>query len=287
MTRKSTAQNVLFKPWKIFRRELEEKGTEMRFNFKDYISTVDENFAIFIKNYSRTYLQNFNILIYSLQAIWERLGRGRDLSGNSHSGLLHFVNYLIRHAIFGFQHIATYQSFLCWLTFRPGLEAFLILGKFVDDPHNAEIWKNRENDKESYIRTFQKELISRSLAQSIQFRQVLARLNDQFMHPNPGFVYRDTKLVRESDSAWVLMTEYFDTPKNIEVYESHLLAYLNLLDKICLDSDKLVNSLFGPASEEIKPRNSFEQASREMAIHLADSNPLCKRILEELGLFAF
>jgi hypothetical protein len=268
-------------------RELEEKGTEMRNNFMGYISTVHDNLETFLKNYSKTYLEIFNILIYSLQAIWERLGRRRDLSGNSHLGLLYFVNYLVRHAIFGFQHISTYQSFLCWLTFRPGLEAFLILGKFVDDPHNAEIWKNRENDKEGYIRIFQRELVSRSLPQSTRFRQVLVRLNDQFMHPNPDFVYRDTKLLRESNSTWILTTEYFDTPENIEVYESHLLAYLNLLDKISLDSDKLVNDLFGPAFQETKPKSSFEQASKETAVHLANSNPLCKRILEELGLWEF
>jgi hypothetical protein len=29
---------------------------------------------------------------------------------------------------------------------RPGIEAALIIGKWVDDPRNAEIWKNCEKD---------------------------------------------------------------------------------------------------------------------------------------------
>jgi len=256
-------------------------------NLKGYILTLNENFSIFVKNFVDTYLANFNILIHSLQSIWQRLGKEKDLSGNSHLGLLYFANCLIRHSIFGFQHLATYQSFFCWLTFRPGLEALLILGKFVDDPHNADIWRTRESAKEAYIKTFQREIISKSLPRSAQFREVLSRLNDQFMHPNPEFVYRDTSIVDEGGSFLFLRTEYFDSIDKTDIYESHLLAYLNLLDQICWSSDGLVRNLYGPSPKDLRPQRSFAESSEKTAIHLASSNPLCKKIMEELGLWAF
>jgi hypothetical protein len=100
----------------------------------------------------------------------EGIGKEQDLAGQSHVGLLPFVNLLIRHSIFGFQHISSYQSFLCWLTFRPGLEALLILGKFADDPNNAYIWANRESDPRSYKQTFDgKKLVSKTLPRSADF----------------------------------------------------------------------------------------------------------------------
>ncbi len=257
-------------------------------NFKEYLSILNDNFSIFVKNFSSNYLPSFGIIISSLESIWQRLGKERDLCGHSHVGILPFVNLLIRHSIFGFQHIAYYQSFLCWLTFRPGLEAFLILGKFVDDPANANIWKNRETDREAYIRTFQgRNLASNCLPQSTEFQKILSRLNDQFMHPNPDFVYRDTKLLDGGDSSLFLRTEYFDSAKEPGIHESHLLAYLNLLDKISFGSNKLVNQLCGPAPKELRPAKSFDESSEEKAVHLAESSPLCKKIMKELGLWIF
>lgn len=105
-----------------------------------YASTQVKNRETFLLNYGNDFSE-FDFLISSLVSIWSRLGKEKDKIGRSHASLLLFSNILTRHVIFGFQHIASYQSFLAWLTFRPGLEAFLILGKFVDNPSNAEIWK--------------------------------------------------------------------------------------------------------------------------------------------------
>jgi len=106
--------------------------------------------------------------------------------------LLPFSNILVRHSVFGFEHLASYQSFLAWLTFRPGLEALLIIGKFVDDSANAAIWKNKEFDFKSYNKAFSGgALESKSLPRSQDFRHVLSRLNDNFVHPNQEFTYRD------------------------------------------------------------------------------------------------
>ncbi len=256
-------------------------------DFIKYISTVNSNFNIFLKNYQDTYLPNFNIIIRSLESIWGRIGKEKDLSGHSHVGLLPFVNLLIRHSIYGFQHIASYQSFLCWLSFRPGLESLLILGKFVDDPNNANIWRNREADPEAYRQTFEgKKLISKMLPRSADFQQVLKRLNDNFMHPNPNFVYRDTGIQNEKEGLLFLKTEYFDIVENVDIHEAHILAFLNLLDLICYSSDQLVQSLYGATSDRL-PIGSFSKIVGSRAYYLANQDSVLKKIMLELGLWDF
>ena len=118
----------------------------MKLDLLDYASKQVRNRETFLLNYGNDF-GVFDYIIKALFSNWSRLGKGKDKNGHSHAGLLLFSNILTRHAIFGFQHIASYQSFLAWLTFRPGLEAFLILGKFVEDPKNAKIWSLRINSK--------------------------------------------------------------------------------------------------------------------------------------------
>ncbi len=71
----------------------------------------------------------------------------------------------------------------------------MIIGKFLDDPANAElwmnkrkIWGNRKNDKkkyEQYRNEFERKgLISKSLPYAKEFRQLLTNINDEFVHMN-------------------------------------------------------------------------------------------------------
>src|SRR5580704_2983186 len=123
--------------------------------YTDYQSAKDSNRKGFEQNYSAD-VQFFEAANAKLSSIWERLGRTRDKAGHSHAGLLHFANILRRHSLLGFENIATYQSYLMWSNFRAGLEALLIVGKFVDDPANSTIWLNRSSsrtaDKNAYSR---------------------------------------------------------------------------------------------------------------------------------------
>src|SRR5713101_2694800 len=100
-----------------------------------YAATQVRNRETFLLNFGSDF-RTFESLLDAFRFVWARVGKERDTTGQSHAGLLVFTNILTRHAIFGFHHIASYQSFLAWLTFRPGLEAFLILGKFADNPIN-------------------------------------------------------------------------------------------------------------------------------------------------------
>src|ERR1700739_1899623 len=106
--------------------------------FSNYYFRLTKNREVFERNFAPD-IAAFEELLSRLREIWGRVGTVRGLSGTSHAGLLLFSNLLVRHLMFGFEHLSCYQSFLAWLTFRPGLEALLIIGKFVDDVANAKI----------------------------------------------------------------------------------------------------------------------------------------------------
>lgn len=256
----------------------------MKYDLLEYAATQVRNRETFLLNYGK----DFGVFNYQLGALldaWSRIGAEKDLLGRAHAGLLLFFNILIRHAILGFQHIATYQSFVAWLTFRPGLEALLVLGKFIDNPANAKIWCDRLTDRNAYQKAFSgKSLISKSLPRSSDFREVLTRLNDDFMHPNPDFTYRDMS-VRESGQKVSLGIQFFDVIS--DVHEGHLLAYLNLLDLIFWASESLVNNLYGPPPDASSVRNTFAEAEASRAADLAIRNPAARKVMEELGLWRF
>lgn len=256
----------------------------MKHDLLEYAATHATNREIFLLNYGKDF-GVFNCQLGALLDVWSRIGAVKDLRDRSHAGLLLFVNILIRHAMFGFQHIVTYQSIVAWYTFRPGLEALLVLGKFVDNPANAKIWRDRLVDRTSYQKTFSgKSLISKSLPRSSDFRDVLTCLNDDFMHPNPYFTYKDMS-IRGSGQKLSLEIQYFDVVS--DVHEGHLLAYLNLIDLILWASESLVDNLYGPPPDASNGRNTFSEAEASRASDLAIRNPTARKVMEELGLWRF
>jgi len=250
----------------------------------DYASRQVRNRETFLLNYGNDF-GIFDDLIKALYSNWSRLGQGKDKNGYSQVGLLLFANILTRNAILGFQHIASYQSFLAWLTFRPGLEAFLILGKFVDDPNNAKIWKERHLNRKAYQKTFSgKSLVSKSFPRSQEVQKVLSRLNDDFMHPNPDFTYRDTS-VRENGSSFLMEIQFFDVSPL--VHEAHLLAYLNLINVVVSESVNLVKQLFDKVQPDPTPQTQFESIASSRATQLSLQDPIAKKVMENLGLWKF
>jgi hypothetical protein len=249
--------------------------------FADYYSVQTKNRAVFQKNFVSD-IAVFKVLLSRLQEIWGRVGTVRGLTGQSHVGLLPFSNLLVRHLVFGFEHLSSYQSFLGWLTFRPGLEALLIIGKFVDDVANAKTWREREVNPRAYRQEFSgSALESKSLPRSADFRQVLTHLNDEFMHPNPAFTYRDTT-VKTDAAGHLIEIQFFDVSANL--HEAHLLAYLNLMDNIVTSSDSLVAALCGPTGVAASARTD-EPKERNRAVQLA-KDATAKKVMQELGSWA-
>jgi hypothetical protein len=253
---------------------------------KDYGQVAIQNREIFLSKHGQDFAQ-FEKLLQTLQAIWLRVARERDRNGKSHVGLSLLSSILIRHCVFGFQQLITFQSFLAWLCFRPGLESLLIIGKWVDDPASARIWMNRNKNERAYRKVFSgKNLASASLPEAKRLRNVLTQLNDQFVHPNPYFAYRETDLRPLNSQTAQLVTRFFDDRG--ELYEAHLLAYLHLLETIVIGSDRLLVAIFeNPTSTSVSAEGLFVEQNRGRAKSLADSDPVAKKIMEDLGLWNF
>jgi len=247
--------------------------------YVSYLATLTANRQIFLLNFHANF-HAFETMFRALQTAWARLGTERDRPGRSQVGLLPFANILARHTLVGFEHLTYYQSFLAWLAFRPGLEAFLMIGKFVEDPANADIWKNRQSDWKSYKKTFSgSALESKSLAQSAAYRQILTHLNGEFIHPNPDFAYRDAAQKNNGKSV-LLEIQCFDGDPDI--HEGHLLAYLNLLDLVVVGSENLVTNLCGPPVAA-STRETYSKQQFNRAKQLATKNGVSKKVMEELG----
>jgi hypothetical protein len=264
--------------WWFARRKL---ASPLMDEFAEYYSIQTKNREGFQHNFDSD-IRVFKEWLSRLRSSWARVGTTRGVDGKSYVSLLPFSNILVRHVIFGFEHLFCYQSFLAWLTFRPGLEALLMIGKIVDDPANAKTWLDREVDFKAYRDAFWgKALESKSLVRSGEFRQVLTRLNDEFMHPNPVFAYRDTTVKVDAEGAMVEI-QFFDV--RAELHEAHLLAYLNLLDIIVAASESLVTNLCGPSGPRSPTQQTYEAKARSRAAQLA-KDAVAKKIMQELGLW--
>jgi hypothetical protein len=246
----------------------------------EYDARISHNKKIFLLNFGAEY-KFFDLALRTLQKIWLRVVRERDPQGKfSQGGLMLPAMILENHLLFGFERMASYQSLLAWPAFRPGLEALLIAGKWIDDPAAAEVWRNRRDRFNEYRQLFSgKGLVSRSLPRSSEFRAVLSHLNDEYLHANADFCYGRTDLRQVSPKDLVLSYPIFE--KEPLIHEAHLRAYLSLTKVICESSEELLSQIFRRSialPELILP-------SIERYNVLARNNPEEKRILEQLGLW--
>jgi hypothetical protein len=241
--------------------------------YEEYKKIRESNRHTFKLNFADD-IAAFDTLFAQLRLAWSLLGAKRDSKGASHTGLLLFSNILIRHTVFGFENLACYQSSLARTTYRAGLEAFLIIGKFLDDPGSAQIWLNRtssqKQDKKAYAKLFNGQALeSKAIPRSVALRQVLGRLNDEFMLPNPFFTYRDAS--RHDDGTDLsLQIELFDTIRDI--HEAHLVAFMNLFSVILEDSGKVVEALVGGVDLK-RCSNVYEKTNLKRASQLTVRTP--------------
>jgi hypothetical protein len=93
-----------FVRWSLVRHEVSlslEKWT----NLQNIILIQTKNREVFEKNFASD-IAAFNALLSRLREVWARIGTTRGISGHSHVGLLPFSNLLLRHVIFGFEHLS-------------------------------------------------------------------------------------------------------------------------------------------------------------------------------------
>src|SRR5262249_30745099 len=138
----------------------------------------------------------------------------RTHGGHSHISHLSLLMILGRQALNAFEAIAVFQSYQSWVLLRPSLESALIMGKWIDHPKNADIWKNRDKDKnahQAYQKMYSgKGLLSKSLPDCQAIRDVLTRINDDFMHTNPRYYFRHTQISDIDARSMLLKLQFND-----------------------------------------------------------------------------
>jgi len=230
------------------------------------------------------FMKAFSAVDYNFSEIIELPRTMRDGDGKSHVGLIPFVALLQRQSRAAFEAFAVYQSYQAWVLLRPGIEALLIVGKWVDDPANAKVWQERKENSKAYQKAYQgRALRSNSLPSSAEIQGVLSRINDDFVHANPDYYERHFNVAADDPGYVNFWLDYFDEDS---LQEAHTLAFLHLLLVMQEALAGLFSGLFTVPVALKSPlglfNSTFAARMRDVASRSAES----AKVLEQLGLVA-
>jgi hypothetical protein len=210
-------------------------------------------------------------------------GTKRDQNGQSYVSLIPFIFLLQRQAQSAFEALSAFQSYEAWVLLRPGIEAALIVGKWVDDPQNAEIWKKRESDMKAYQKTYTgKGLRSKSLPGSESIQGVLRKINDEFIHANPDYYRRHLNVDPAHPDFVRVLLQYFDDDSLLLV---NVFAFLHLLLVVQHALLSLFNKLFScdtvlPSTVEL-----FVGTYGDKIRNLTDLSEEHRRLMRDFGMW--
>jgi len=255
----------------------------MKFPFLEYRSVLAYNRDAFLIENSDL-LKTFIAIDGNFQVLIELPGTRRDRDQKSHISLVPFILLLQRQAHSAFDMLSADQSYQAWLLLRPGIEAVLIMGKWVDDPRNAKIWQDREKYPGTYQKTYTgKALRSASFVGSEQIQAVLRTINERFVHANIAYYHRHLN-VGPGDPGYVkVVLSYFedDTLQLVNV-----LAFLHLLLVMQEGLLALFNKLFDTQATLPVCLAVFRQSYNDRIETLAHGNDEYKAILSNLGAWS-
>lgn len=227
-------------------------------------------------------LHAFTTMDDTLLTLLATVPGSRDGAGRSHAGVLPLLMLLQRQARSAFDLFAEGQAYQGWMLYRPALEAGLIVGKWLDDPTNAEIWHRRREDWKTYQATYQgKTLAALSLPRSTELQQVLSRLNDEFMHPNPDYVARH--LAAEEGATDVTLWCFYSDDQVTTAIHLHSVLHLHLvlIDALIAGIGSKLPAVRAIPSHIVE----FEEAFKGRSEKLRAERPDEAEVLSTLGLW--
>jgi hypothetical protein len=206
----------------------------------------------------------------------------RDVKGKSYPSLIPFLLLFQRQSRAAFESCAVFQAYQAWVLLRPGVEALLIVGKFIDDRKFVTIWQNRKQDPEAYRRAFSgRNLRSTHLASSDKFQKVLSRINDDFVHANVEYLSRHLGVNTADREYTTIGFDYFDRD---ESQEANVLALLHLVLIMQASLAALFAKLFGTdVMLKAGPERFLGDFGHKIA-SLASRSHEAKAIFGDLGL---
>jgi hypothetical protein len=252
----------------------------MKIPFLEYRSVLAYNRQVFLIEHGDL-LKVFAAVDANFEILIELPRTRRDRQGNSHVSLVPLLLLLRRQTYTAFDVLSADQSYHAWLLLRPGIEAALIIGKWVDDPHNARIWQDRDKDPGAYQKTYTgKALRSVSLPGSERIQAVLRTINDRFVHANLDYYHRHLNVGPGDPGHVSVLLRYFeDDPLQV----ANTFAFLHLLLIVQEALLALFNGLFGAAESLPSPLVLFRDTFGKRIDNLARSSDEYRSVLSDLG----
>lgn len=247
-----------------------------------YLEAREKNRDQFADAYPSVH-QAFEISLRAFGLLADQLREGRDKNGKTHVSLAPFFFIMQRQVMAAFDALSARQAYLAWVTVRPGVECALIMGKWVDDKTNADVWSNRFNNRAAYRKAYEgRALESRALPRAAAIRKALSEINDLFVHPNPMYYYRHLKLDDLEDGAVEMKIDFFDEEED---FHTGILGILHLVVSIQDSLAEMFNGLFTNASPVDVGLRSLETNAEAWAAKLMAQSPKSHHILIEAGLW--
>lgn len=253
---------------------------DMRIPFLEYQSVLAYNRQVFLIEHADL-LKVFVAIDGNFEALIELPRTRRDRHGNSHVSLVPFLLLLRRQTHTAFDVLSADQSYHAWLLLRPGIEAALIIGKWVDDPQNAKVWQDRDKDPGAYQKAYTgKALRSISLPGSERIQTVLRTINDRFVHANVDYYHRHLNVGPGDPGQVSVLLRYFeDDPLQV----ANTFAFLHLLLLVQEALLALFSGLFGVTGNLPSSLRLFRDTFGKRIDDLARSSNEYRAVLEELG----
>jgi hypothetical protein len=250
--------------------------------FREYLDAREANRKHFAATYP--YAESaFDTSFSAFAALGEQLRTGRDATGKTHISLAPFFFIIQRQAATAFDALSANQAYAAWVALRTGVESALIIGKWVDDKKNADIWAERFSNRKAYQNAYQgKALRSASLSRSADIQQALSAINDRFLHPNPDY-YRRHLSSRDLPTGEILLElNFFDDEQAIAV---GLLGMLHLNAVVQDSLAQLFANLFVDTPRLDTGLNDLEKKGVDFRNKAGAHDPESESILVEIGLW--
>ncbi len=248
----------------------------------DYRKTLHKNSEIFLLNF-REEFRTFGFTCNYIDRFIRVVSKDHMITGKTLISFVPYLSIIQRQYHSAFQAFSVFQSYNGWVLLRPAIESALIMGKWLDDRDNLEVWKKHEEDWRKYSNIYSgKNLVSVSLPDSSSIQSVLKIINDLFMHANPSYYHRHTELNQVDENNFFLKVAWFDDQKD---HENHLYAFLHVTALILNKVGQMLIPLYKNTSPFLVDLEGLQKNFRDKVAELAKTDELNYKTLSELGLW--
>ena len=252
--------------------------------FEEYRKSVEESRAWFLRQHGAV-VKSFDLLNSGFNELGRCLQLGITAQNKSHVSLAPLLMICQRQSFLALESLSTQQAYQAWVLIRPGIESVLVMGKWMDDRKNHDIWANRHQNLQEYVKEYSgKSLRSSALPNSGAIQRSLKSINDNFTHPNSDYYFRHVKLKEMDAENYTLSLLYFDDEN------FHWASVLAMIHLLIVTQDSLARMFSGIFTNlEHKPDQyglgQFESIHAESARNAAKADAFCARIIHDIGVW--